>query len=237
MLALVTPFYSVLPLLPLLLHVTPCYIIYLKSVITESTETYVAFKIQSDSITVKPSQAYPPRFYQWIDYLKNETISRSRNWRRIQSGISACVMSSEYFTRTPLYLVRLEIFEWIKLLRSRASDISRKKSKLSRDFQGQIRGKIGRFRGIFTGRKSKFAEKSADFWYFCRKKSKFAEKSADFAGFSRKKVKWIKLLRSRASDISRKKSKLSQDFQRQILRKTGWFHGKFRGETSPWNNQ
>ena len=26
-------------------------------------------------------------------------------------------MSSEYFTRTSLYLVRLEIFEWIKLLR------------------------------------------------------------------------------------------------------------------------
>ena len=46
----------------------------------------------------------------------------------------------------------------------------RKKSKISRDFQGQIRGTIGRFRGIlaqkvnfrriFTG---KFLEKSADF--------------------------------------------------------------------------
>ena len=64
LLPLFTPCYPLLPLLPLLLHVTPCYIIYLKSVITESTETYVAFKIQSDSITVKPSQAYPPRFYQ-----------------------------------------------------------------------------------------------------------------------------------------------------------------------------
>ena len=53
----------------------------------------------------------------------------------------------------------------------------RKKSKISRDFQGQIRGKIGRFRGIFRG---KFAEKSAD---FAGEKSKFAEKSADFAGF------------------------------------------------------
>ena len=52
-----------------------------------------------------------------------------------------------------------------------------KKSKISRDFQGQIRGKIGpfrgkkvkicgkigRFRGIFAGKKSKFAEKSAHF--------------------------------------------------------------------------
>ena len=52
-----------------------------------------------------------------------------------------------------------------------------KKSKISRDFQGQIRGKIGRFRGkkvkirgtigrfraIFAGEKSKFAEKLAHF--------------------------------------------------------------------------
>ena len=38
-----------------------------------------------------------------------------------------------------------------------------KKSKIPRNFQGQIRGKIGRFRGIFAGKKSKFAEKSADF--------------------------------------------------------------------------
>ena len=38
-----------------------------------------------------------------------------------------------------------------------------KKSKISRDFQGQIRGKISRFHGIFAGKKSKFAEQSADF--------------------------------------------------------------------------
>ena len=29
----------------------------------------------------------------------------------------ACVMSSEYFKRTSLYLVSLKIFEWVKLLR------------------------------------------------------------------------------------------------------------------------
>ena len=74
-------------------------------------------EFQSQVFTVKPSQAYPPRFYQWIDYFKNESVSRSRNWCQLQSGISACVMSREYFTRTSLYLVRLEIFEWIKLLR------------------------------------------------------------------------------------------------------------------------
>ena len=39
----------------------------------------------------------------------------------------------------------------------RASDISRKKGKILRDFQGQIRGKIGRFKAIFAGEKSKFA--------------------------------------------------------------------------------
>ena len=38
-----------------------------------------------------------------------------------------------------------------------------KKSKISRDFQWQIRGKIGRFRGIVVGKKSKFVEKSAHF--------------------------------------------------------------------------
>ena len=77
-----------------------------------------AYALVKTRLTVKPSQAYPPRFYQWIDYLKNESVSLSRNWCQIQSGISACVMSSEYFTRTSLYLVRLKIFEWIKLLRS-----------------------------------------------------------------------------------------------------------------------
>ena len=68
-------------------------------------------------VTVKAGQAYPPRFYSWIDYLKNESVSLSRNWCHIQSGISACVMSSEYFTRTSLYFVRLKISEWIKILR------------------------------------------------------------------------------------------------------------------------
>ena len=37
-----------------------------------------------------------------------------------------------------------------------------KKIKISRDFRRQIHGKIGRFHGIFTGKKSKFVEKSAD---------------------------------------------------------------------------
>ena len=101
----------------------------------------------------------------------------------------------------------------------RASDISRKKRKISRDFQGQIRGKIGRFRRIFAGTNSKFTEKSADFWYFCRKKVKISRKIGRFRG------------------IFAEKSQILKDFQRQILRKIGRFHGKFWGETSPRNNQ
>ena len=57
----------------------------------------------------------------------------------------------------------------------------RKKNKMLRDFQGQIRGKISRFY-----RKCQ----RQGFWYFAEKKAKFrgifrgkfAEKSADFAG-------------------------------------------------------
>ena len=56
---------------------------------------------------------------------------------------------------------------------SRASDISWKKSKFSRDFQGQIRGKIGRFHAIFAGKKSKFAENRPISRDFNRKKSNF----------------------------------------------------------------
>ena len=39
-----------------------------------------------------------------------------------------------------------------------------KKSQISRDFQGQIRGKNGRFRGNFAGIfEASFAERTADF--------------------------------------------------------------------------
>ena len=94
-----------------------------------------------------------------------------------------------------------------------------KKRKISRDFQGQIRGKMGRFRGIFAG-----------------KKSKFAEKSADFAGYLREKVK-IRRKIGRFRGILAEKSQILKDFQGQVLRKIGRFHGKFWGETSPRKNQ
>ena len=94
-----------------------------------------------------------------------------------------------------------------------------KKSKISQDFQGQICGKIGRFRAFFAGKKSKFAEKSADFAGFPREKSQNSGTIGRFRG------------------ILAEKSQFSKDFQGQILRKISRFHGKFRGETSPRNNQ
>ena len=99
------------------------------------------------------------------------------------------------------------------------------------------------------------------FWYFAEKKAKFrgifrgkfAEKSADFAGFSREKSQnsrqnrpILRDFRGRKVKIRRKigrfrgilaeKSQISKDFRGQILRKSGGFHGKFQGETSPRNN-
>ena len=94
-----------------------------------------------------------------------------------------------------------------------------KKSKISRDFQEQIRGKIGRFHGIFAGKRSKFMAQSADFGRFLRERSQNSRKIGPFRG------------------ILAEKSQFSKDFQRQILRKISRFHGKFRGETSPRNNQ
>ena len=63
-----------------------------------------------------------------------------------------------------------------------------KKSKISRDFQGQIRGKIGRFHGIFVGKKSKFVENWLILRDFCGRKVKNSQKSRPISrDFSRKK--------------------------------------------------
>ena len=86
-----------------------------------------------------------------------------------------------------------------------------KKSKILRDFQGQIRGKIGRFRGIFAGKKSKFAEQSAYFGQFSREKSQNSPKNWPIS-----------------RDFSGKKS---------IFEGFSGAHGKFRWETSPRNNE
>ena len=53
----------------------------------------------------------PGKILLMIDYLKNESVSRPRNYCQIQISIPACAMGNEYFTRNFLYLVRLKIFE------------------------------------------------------------------------------------------------------------------------------
>ena len=63
---------------------------------------------------------------------------------------------------------------------------------------------------------------------FRGKKSIFAEKSADFAEFSREKSQISQKNRLISRDFSGK-SQISKDFQGQILRKIGRFHGKFHG--------
>ena len=133
-------------------------------------------------------------FYVTVYHLKVRILPRDKQIRN--QGI-------EYIKNSMIQLTGLLIF-------------GGKKRKISRDFQGQIRGKIRRFRGIFAG-----------------KKSKFADKSADFAGFSRKKSQNSQKNRL----ISAEKIQVSKDFQGQIIRKIGRFHGKFRGETSPRSNQ
>ena len=66
-----------------------------------------------------------------------------------------------------------------------------KKGKISRDFRGQIRGKIGQSRGIFAGKKSKFVEKSADVARFSREKSQNSQKNRPISlDFSGKKAKF-----------------------------------------------
>ena len=78
------------------------------------------------------------------------------------------------------------------------------KSKISWDFQGQIRGKIGRFRG----KKVKIRGKIG---WSCGRRVKIRRKIGRFCG------------------ILAEKSQISKDFQGQTLRKIGRFHRKFRG--------
>ena len=97
-----------------------------------------------------------------------------------------------------------------------------------------FRGKKAKFRGIFRG---KFAEKSADFAGFSREKSQNSRNNRPISGdFRGRKVK-IRRKIGPFRGILAEKSQFSKDFQGQILRKIGRFHGKFRGETLPRNNQ
>ena len=87
-----------------------------------------------------------------------------------------------------------------------------KKSKISRDSQGQIRGKIARFRGIFAGKKLKLAEKSADFAGFLREKSQNSQKNRPISrDFSGKKSNFERFLEKSADYMGNFWGKLRQE--------------------------
>ena len=98
-------------------------------------------------------------------------------------------------------------------LKDRASDISQKKKQNFAGFSGA------------NSRKN---------WPISREKSQNSRKNQLISrDFRRRKVKICrKIVRFRG--ILAEKSQISKDFQGQILRKIGRFHGKFRGETSPF---
>ena len=87
-----------------------------------------------------------------------------------------------------------------------------KKSKISWDFQGQIRQKISRFPGIFAGKKVDIRKKNRPI-------------SRDFRG---RKIKIRRKIGRFCGNLA-EKSQISKDFQGQIRGKISWFHGKFRG--------
>ena len=112
-------------------------------------------------------------------------------------------------------LTPLEKSQFLTVL-TRASDTSQKKKQNSAGFSGANSWK----NRLISREKSQNSRKNRPI-------------SRDFRG---RKVKICrKIVRFRG--ILAEKSQISKDFQGQILRKIGRFHGKFRGETSPRNNQ
>ena len=109
----------------------------------------------------------------------------------------------------------------------RASDILRKKKQNFAGFSG-VNSRKNR---PISRKKSQNLRKNRPILRdFRGKKSKFAEKSANFAGLSQEKVK-IRGKIGRFRGILAEKSQISKDFRGQIHRKFGRFHGKFRQET------
>ena len=112
-----------------------------------------------------------------------------------------------------LQLVPLNLICWMVIYRvDRASDISRKKKQ---NFAG------------FSGANSRKNRPIS--WDFRGKKSIFAEKSADFAEFSREKCQISQKNQPISRDISGK-SQISKDFRGKFLKKSADFKGNFWGK-------
>ena len=113
---------------------------------------------------------------------------------------------------------------------NKASDISRKKEQNFAGFSGGNSRKNRLISRDFRGKNRRFPG-------FSREKSQNSRRNRlilrDFRG---RKVKICRKI-GRFRGILAEKSQISKDFQGQIVRKIGRCHGKFRGETSPRNNQ
>ena len=82
-------------------------------------EKLVSYSKNSNNYYSQDRSSVPSKILltTWLFKKRNEFVSCSCNWCQIQFGIFACVMGSEYVTRTSLYLDRLKIFEWVKFRR------------------------------------------------------------------------------------------------------------------------
>ena len=101
----------------------------------------------------------------------------------------------------------------------RASDILRKKKQNFAGFSGANSRKNRLISRDFRGKSQNSRNNRPISGDFRGGKVKIPRKNGPFRG------------------ILAEKSQFSKDFQGQILRKIGRFHVKFRGETSPRNNQ
>ena len=70
----------------------------------QSTFAYIKLHIKLQSRQVK----HTPKIALNKSILKNESISHCHNQSHIQICVPACIISSEFFMITPLYLVRLK---------------------------------------------------------------------------------------------------------------------------------
>ena len=90
-----------------------------------------------------------------------------------QYGVSARVSQTSFHGKTSGGITKCQDFPLAKV-----AQIT--------ELTGQIRGKIGQFRRIFVGKKSKFAERLANFAGFSREKSQNSQEnrpiSRDFSG-------------------------------------------------------
>ena len=105
-------------------------------------------------------------------------FSSKRFWSRASNGFLADSLI--------IIIISVAVVEHVqsKLIHywHRASDISRKKSKISREFEGQIRGKIGRFRGKKVKIRSKIGWFHGKFWGETSPRNSQI-KTANFVGF------------------------------------------------------